>query len=147
MKQEISAGAVICKQTRASWDVLLIRDMKGMLTFPKGFMEEGEDVKQTAMREAAEETGITDIIYQANLPEVSYFYTRNGQSIRKVVHYVLFFSENEHTLIPQIEEGITEILWIPIEKAIEVIGYEKSNTPVLIAAHTYLKQMKESTRL
>ena len=147
MKNEVSAGAIICKQTRSSWEVLLIRDMKGILTFPKGFMEKGEDIKQTAIREAAEETGITDLMYQAELPDVSYFYTRNGQSIQKLVHYLLFLSENEHTLAPQVEEGITEILWMPIEKALEVIGYTKSNTPVLIAAHTYLQHMKESTHI
>lgn len=140
MKQEISAGAVICKKTRSSWDVLLIRDMNGILTFPKGCMEEGEDSIQTAMREAGEETGITGLIYQSQLPDISYFYTRNGGSIRKLVHYVLFLSEHPKALTPQTEEGISEILWMPIEKALEIIGYEKSNRPVLMAAYAYLQK-------
>lgn len=143
MKQELSAGAVICKKIRSTWNVLLIRDMKGMLTFPKGLIEKGEQSVETAKREAAEETGCTELIYVTHLPDVLYFYTRNGQSIKKVVEYFLFFTTNHMPLVPQTEEGITEIVWMPIEQALACIGYEKSNKPVVIAAQGYLKKLKE----
>ena len=147
MKQEQSAGAVIIRNLSNTWEVLLIRDMKGILTFPKGFMEIGEDAKHTAKREATEETGITNITLVSDLPSVSYFYTRNGQSIRKHVQYFLFISNKEEQLTPQIEEGITEILWMPIDKALELIGYEKSNKPVLVAANTYITHTLKETRI
>jgi|GEM_PF-480179 len=147
MKQEQSAGAVIIRNVSKTWDVLLIRDMKGILTFPKGFMEVGEDAKQTAKREATEETGITNITLVSDLPSVSYFYTRNGESIKKQVQYFLFVSNKDEQLTPQIEEGITEILWIPINKALELIGYEKSNKPVLQAADIYIKTTLKDTHI
>ena len=147
MKQEQSAGAVIIRYLSNAWNVLLIRDMKGTLTFPKGFMEAGEDANQTAKREANEETGITNITLLSELPSVSYFYTRNGESIKKQVQYFLFMSNTDEQLTPQIEEGITEILWMPIDKALELIGYEKSNKPVLIAANTYITHTLKETRI
>jgi len=147
MKQELSAGAIICKKVKSVWNVLLIRDMKGLLTFPKGLMEPGEDKKQTAIREAAEETGIIDLQYVTELPDVSYFYTRNGKSIKKLVHYFLFLSTNDLPLTPQREEGITELIWMSMEKAISCIGYGKSNTPVLIAASTYITKHLEKPNL
>ncbi|MFZ2025040.1 MAG: NUDIX domain-containing protein [Microgenomates group bacterium] len=140
MKQEQSAGAVIIRNLSNTWEVLLIRDMKGILTFPKGFMELGEEAKQTAKREATEETGITNITLLSDLPKVSYFYTRDGQSIKKQVQYFLFLSDKEEHLTPQIEEGITEIVWMHMDKALALIGYEKSNKPVLTAANTYITE-------
>ena len=147
MKQEQSAGAVIIRNLSNIWEVLLIRDMKGILTFPKGFMEMGEDAKQTAKREATEETGITNITLLAELPSVSYFYTRNGQSIKKLVQYFLFISNKDEQLTPQIEEGITEIVWMHMDKALALIGYEKSNKPVLTAANTYITHTLKETRI
>jgi len=147
MKQEISAGAVIIRNKAGIWEVLLIRDMKGTLTFPKGFIEDGENIKETAVREAQEETGISGLRYLADLPDVSYFYTRDGQSIRKQVHYQLFVSEKDVALTPQTEEGITEILWMPMEQAIACIGYEKSNQPILLAAHAYILQHKKEQHI
>ena len=145
MKQEQSAGAVIIRNLFHTWEVLLIRDMKGILTFPKGFMELGENAKQTAKREATEETGITNITLLSELPSVSYFYTRDGQSIKKQVQYFLFISNKDEQLTPQIEEGITEIVWMQMDKALELIGYDKSNKPVLIATKTYITEtLKES---
>jgi len=147
MKQELSAGAVIVKNTAKVWEVLLIRDMKGILTFPKGLIEAGEQAKETAMREAREETGITDLKYLADLPDVTYFYTRDGVSIQKKVQYFLFVSGSEGKLIPQTDEGITEIVWTPIEKALVCVGYEKSNKPVLAAANVYIQQTQKETRI
>ncbi len=147
MQQEQSSGAVIIKNLSNTWEVLLIRDMKGILTFPKGFMEIGENATQTAKREATEETGITNITLLSELPSVSYFYTRDGQSIRKQIQYFLFISDKEEQLTPQEEEGITEIVWMPIDKALALIGYEKSNKPVLEAANTYIKETLNETRI
>ena len=39
---EISAGAVIVKEIHVEWNILLIQDMKHVLTFPKGMIEKNE---------------------------------------------------------------------------------------------------------
>ncbi|MFH0749553.1 MAG: NUDIX domain-containing protein [Candidatus Gottesmanbacteria bacterium] len=131
MKIEHSSGAVIVKKLNRSWHVLCIRDMNGNLTFPKGLMEKNETAKETAIREAQEETGISNLTYAASLPDVSYFYVKNGESINKIVQYQLFTYAGSETLTPQKEEGITELVWIPLEHVSALIGYPSSNQPLL----------------
>lgn len=128
---EVSSGAVIVKKRNNTWDILLIRDLKGMLTFPKGFVEKKESIIQAARREAHEETGITALRYKATLPPISYIYTRDGKSIHKTVYYALFSYTGHQQLVPQIDEGISEIRWVSISKACASIGYPKSNIPII----------------
>jgi 8-oxo-dGTP pyrophosphatase MutT (NUDIX family) len=105
--------------------------MKGMLTFPKGFVENKESIIRAARREAKEETGITTLRYCATLPPISYIYTREGKAIHKTVYYALFSYTGRQKLVPQIEEGISEIRWTPLIKARDIIGYPKSNIPII----------------
>lgn len=140
MQQEHSAGVVILTKKNACWHVLFIRDMKGMLTFPKGLIEEGEKPQETAVREAREETGITNLTLHTELPSVSYFYTRHGVSIKKSVRYFLCTTDNPGVLSPQQEEGISEVLWVALENADTVVGYNASNGPVLHAATDWVRQ-------
>lgn len=135
---EVSSGAVIVRKKAKIWHVLLIRDMKGMLTFPKGFVEKKESIIQAARREAHEETGITALRYKATLPPISYIYTRDGKSIHKTVYYALFSYTGNRQLVPQIEEGISEIQWMSISKACANIGYPKSNIPIIDAVMNLL---------
>lgn len=128
---EVSSGAVIVRKNKKLWEVLLIRDMKEMLTFPKGFVEKNESIIDAARREAKEETGITGLRYKATLPPISYIYTRNGMAVHKTVYYALFSYTGNQRLIPQIKEGISKIQWIPILKACDIIGYPKSNKRII----------------
>jgi 8-oxo-dGTP pyrophosphatase MutT (NUDIX family) len=138
MKKEQSSGAVIFKKVKSGWSVLLIRDRNDMLTFPKGKIEKGESITDTARREAQEETGITNLQFEMELPTVTYIYTRDTQTYDKTVQYTLFFYRGNDTLHPQKEEGIKEVLWVPIEKAPTLLGYPKSNKPILETAIHHL---------
>lgn len=68
--QEFSAGGVLLKGNQ----VLLIKSPSGVWTFPKGMVEEGEDLKDTAIREVQEETGVKGEVLQ-KIGEIEYFYT------------------------------------------------------------------------
>ena len=135
---EVSAGAVIVKKIRDVWNVLLIHDMKHMRTFPKGMIEKNETALEAAVREAHEETGITDIHYQAPLGDVQYIYTRDAATIHKIVHYFLFTYDGFDQLKPQTEEGISDLVWVSFEEALKHIGYPSSNKPILIQAQQKL---------
>ena len=56
--KEISAGGVVYKRIDGRIDIQLIQDRYGKISLPKGKMEPGETVEQTALREILEETGI-----------------------------------------------------------------------------------------
>lgn len=61
----------------------------GVMALPKGTPEEGEDDRQTALREVAEETGLRCDI-RDDLGEIAYeFRGRGGVLIRKSVRFYL----------------------------------------------------------
>jgi 8-oxo-dGTP pyrophosphatase MutT (NUDIX family) len=69
--------------------VFLIQQKSGRWGLPKGRMEAGESVLQTAIRELQEETGLTEPVLLADTPRTtSYTYTtRKGTTCNKSVHF------------------------------------------------------------
>lgn len=87
--KEISAGGVVYRRVDGRIEIQLIRDRFGKITLPKGKMEPGETVEQTALREIEEETGIRGRI-AAPIDRVTYSYTgRHNETVDKEVHYYL----------------------------------------------------------
>ncbi|MBI2404905.1 NUDIX domain-containing protein [Candidatus Gottesmanbacteria bacterium] len=130
MKRELSAGGVIVRKKGREWHVLLVRDMNGNWTFPKGLVEKGEDTLTCAKREIAEEVGMTNITLLKSLTPIRYLYQRNGL-ISKTVQYFLFTFDGNEVPTAQTEEGISEVQWRPFNEAIKTIGYSKTNKKLL----------------
>lgn len=63
--------------------VLLVRYRSGAWAFPKGHVEPGETLEQTAVREVQEETGVTATVW-APLPETHY---TNDRGEARVIHW------------------------------------------------------------
>ena len=140
MKQEISAGGIVVRKKDKTWDVLLIKDMNDQWTFPKGLVEKGEEVLVAAKREMYEEVGISDVSFIKELTSIRYMYQRNGL-ISKTVHYFLFLSDGKEPLKGQKEEGISEVDWVPLDEAITIVGYPKTNKKLLEETQEILKKM------
>ena len=139
MTTEVSAGGVVVRKRRKSWQVLLMKDMKGNWTFPKGIIEKDEAPELAAKREVFEEVGIASIKLLKELRPVHYMYKR-GDFISKTVHYFLFQSLKNEALKPLKEEGVREAKWVDLRKAIGIIGYQKTNKPVLEEAYGSLSR-------
>ena len=131
MIKEHSAGGIILKQCKNTWCVLVIKDMNGNWTFPKGIIDPGENDQDAAQREIKEEVGLTKLSSPVPLEKISYWYVRNGERIHKTVSYFLFILETEEKPVPQQEEGISDVQWMNKEEAIKHIGYQKTNIPLL----------------
>jgi 8-oxo-dGTP pyrophosphatase MutT (NUDIX family) len=88
--KEISGGGVVYrKSSEGGLEIQLIEDRFGQVTLPKGRMEPGESIEQTALREIREETGITGHIIEP-LAEIRYQYDSIDRgTVDKVVHYFL----------------------------------------------------------
>lgn len=138
MNKEISAGGIIVCLWHGELYVLLMKDMKGNWTFPKGKIEEGEDLQQTAIREIEEEVGVKNLTLVSELTPAMYWYFREC-AIRKTVHYFLFRSKSLQKVRVQSEEGISEAKWTPWETASAIIGYPKTNLHLLREAAEKLK--------
>ncbi|MEF3304612.1 NUDIX hydrolase [Paenibacillus sp. GYB003] len=112
--KEISAGGVVYRHREGVTEIQLIQDRYGKMTLPKGKMEPGETIPETALREIREETGIDGRIV-AELERIEYQYSHEKRgTIDKEVHYFLVEATGG-SLQAQIEE-IRGVAWFePLE--------------------------------
>lgn len=130
MKTETSAGGVVVAKRGGGWVVLLMQDMNGSWTFPKGKIEKREEAPYTAAREVKEEVGVRDLTLVLPLKTVTYFF-RRGALVRKNVFYFLFQATKVTTPRVLKKEGIKAASWVTFAKAKAMIGYPKTNIAVL----------------
>lgn len=97
MKREFSAGGIVLRgvytersrsaQDKSSWEVLLTQHSQNKhWSFPKGLIDPGQTIEETALREVKEEGGVKAEILE-KLGYSKYIYTFNGEKIFKVVTY------------------------------------------------------------
>ncbi|XEC96803.1 NUDIX hydrolase [Paenibacillus tarimensis] len=113
--KEISAGGVVYRRVDDKLEIQLIQDRYGKISLPKGKMERGETVEQTALREIAEETGIEGRIIKP-IDQIKYQYQHETKGIiDKEVHYYLVEATGG-ILQAQVEE-IRGVEWFSPEEA------------------------------
>lgn len=77
---------------------------------PKGKIEKGESIESTALREVEEECGISNISIDKKLLTTYHIYDQNGLYLKET-HWFLMHSNYKKELIPQLEEGITQVVF------------------------------------
>jgi ADP-ribose pyrophosphatase YjhB (NUDIX family) len=77
---------------------------------PKGCIENGESIETAAIREVEEECGIFNLKLIKPLTTTYHIYNRNGITLKET-HWFLMTSDYNKELVPQIEEGITEVIF------------------------------------
>ncbi|HSZ32144.1 MAG TPA: NUDIX domain-containing protein [Puia sp.] len=85
---------------------------RGKWDLPKGKLDRGETLEQCAIREVEEETGVRQLQLIRFLLITEHEYVERGKKILKETHWWLMKTKGFQTLIPQMEEDITEIRWI-----------------------------------
>ena len=112
---------------------LLIRDPYGRWGLPKGHLEDGESAEEAAAREVREETGLDEVVLGPALGTIDWYFSLRGEVIHKFCDYFLMTS-NEGVPDPEVKEGITECVWLPVEKAIQTVAYDNARQVVRKAA-------------
>lgn len=134
-KLEKSAGAVVFRKEDNKIWYLLLQHKAGHWGFPKGIIEKGESLQETAAREIKEETGLNELKFLAEFKETEkYFYKLKGRGIFKIVTYLL--AETKQREVGLSFEHIA-YQWLPYEKAEDVLSF-KNAKEILKKAHYLL---------
>ena len=97
---------------------------------PKGGIEKKENIRDAALREVNEETGVEDIEIIKPLPMTYHFFKRNGVFKLKKTFWYLMKTEFDGKFKPQLNEGITKVEWKLEEELNEIFknSYENIKT-------------------
>ena len=122
--KEKSYGVVVV--LRKEWDkdkFLIIQHLEGHWGFPKGHSNEGENARESALRELGEETGIhhIELVGGQSFSE-SYNFEKNGEKHSKTVEYFVAFTINDEVKIQDSE--IRNYKWVTYDEAVKTFTFE-----------------------
>ncbi len=89
----------------------------GLWDIPKGKIEKKETPEIAAIREIQEECGITgELIIRKKIIDTYHTYKFKNKSVLKKTHWYYLDYFGDKSTKPQLEEGITEIQWLPLNR-------------------------------
>jgi 8-oxo-dGTP pyrophosphatase MutT (NUDIX family) len=108
---EAGGGVVVNERNQ-----ILMIHRRGHWDLPKGKLESGEKLKEAAIREVIEETGIDSVKIIGKKITKTYhsFVNRKGVRCIKLSHWYLMSGKHQ-VLKPQTEEDIDECRWMTLE--------------------------------
>jgi len=138
MPIEKSAGAIVFRRKEGKIYYLLLHYELGHWGFPKGHIEKGETIEDTAQREIREETGIKGVKFIEGFREwIKYFYKSKNGNVMKIVTYLLAGTKTKKVKLSYEHK---DYAWLPYEKALERLTF-KNSKQILKKAHQYLTNL------
>jgi len=128
MPNEKSCGIIIFRKGRGKGarKYLLLHYEEGHWGFPKGHVEKNESEHETAIREALEETGLSDLDFVTGFREhIEYFYKREGQTMHKEVFFFLARTSQPEKDVKLSSEHVG-FKWLSYEKALDTLTYDNA---------------------
>jgi len=125
---ETSAGGLVLDRSgpQASGALIGRLDRRGRLlwSLPKGHVEAGETEEDTAVREVAEETGISGRVI-GKLGTIDFWFIADGRRVHKTVHHFLLLARDpEHGLDLSDEDvEVSEVAWVPLVEVAARLAY------------------------
>jgi len=131
MKPEISSGILIFKEKDGKREYLLLhypslKKDQSYWDFPKGHLEEKETIKEAAIREVREETGIEIenlILIDGFKKEIKYYFKKDNKLVFKIVYYFLAKTLKEEVEISSEHLGYS---WASPQEAKKLIKFSSS---------------------
>ncbi|NLK43304.1 MAG: NUDIX hydrolase [Tissierellia bacterium] len=120
MIEEVSAGGVVI----FSNTILLLKKFNGDWVLPKGRIEKNESIKEAALREVLEESGVrAEILNYIGMVHYKFKNLKDNKMVYKTVHWYLM-KANSMDCVPQKKEGFVDALFVHIDKAEDLVRYE-----------------------
>ncbi len=124
---ETSAGGVVVDvhEGRARIAIIARRNRSGRIEWclPKGHVEPGETLQQTAEREVAEETGILGRVL-VTLGTVEYWFSTPQHRIHKMVHHYLLEATGGHlTIDGDPDQEAIDAVWCHLDEVHQTLTF------------------------
>ena len=150
----VSAGAVIFREPAAAdagrsgaagsaargageREYLLLFYPSGHWDFVKGKVEAGESLRETAVREAREETGIADLEFVDGFEEsIRYRFRSEGRTIRK---RVVFYLARTGTRDVELSDEHVAYDWLPFDDSLAKATFDNAKSILLRAERLLLR--------
>jgi 8-oxo-dGTP pyrophosphatase MutT (NUDIX family) len=139
MKEIIAAGGLVFNE---DGDLLMIF-RRGRWDLPKGKLDDDEQIKDCAVREVKEETGLRKLHVKRFLGITyhKYFDTHINEEVIKETHWFEMIAKGDQKLTPQTEEDIERIEWVDQKNIPEKLQQTYPNIAEII------EKMKETPNL
>lgn len=113
MKVIIAGGGLLLNENNE----LLMIFRRGFWDLPKGKLDDGETIEACALREVEEETGVGNLVSGGllGITRHQYFDPYIKEEVIKETHWYSMNVKGSPALIPQTEEDITDIRWVPLQ--------------------------------
>lgn len=120
---------------------LLFIFRRGSWDLPKGKVDPGETIEACALREVEEETGVKNLtlVDFVGITQHQYFDPYLQEEVIKESHWYTMTVKGVPALIPQTEEDITDIKWVPLSQVNELIADAYASIKEIIGLF-FLKQ-------
>jgi len=102
-----AAGGLVINEK----DEMLFIFRNGKWDLPKGKIDAGEDEETAALREVNEECGLIGHTIESKILNTYHTYPFDSKLAIKTTAWFLMRVKNTQNLKPQLEEGITEVVW------------------------------------
>ena len=117
-----SAGAVLYTVIDGERRYVLVREKNGSSGMPKGHVEAGETLAETALREIHEETGVTATLHAAE-PVTVDEYPIAGGDVKRVSWFVAHYADQ--TPVAD-RTQVLGVLVLPVEAALKTLTYNST---------------------
>jgi ADP-ribose pyrophosphatase YjhB (NUDIX family) len=103
---------------------------------PKGRIEEGEAIEETAIREVEEECGAEELKLVKPLLITHHLFYMDAIWQLKITHWFLMESDFQKNLKPQLEEGITKVEFKNTKEVEEAVKNTYANIKLVLEAYS-----------
>ncbi len=142
MIEATSCGGVVIFRGKI---LLLYKSYKGKYdgwVLPKGTVEEGEEFKDTALREVMEESGAKGTIMKY-VGKSEYTFAVTDDVVSKEVHWYLMMADSYYSK-PQREEYFVDSGFYKYHEAYHLLKYSNERQILEKAYHEYLEMKKSN---
>ena len=133
---EAAGGVVVNSKREILW---ILRN--GKWDLPKGKVESGEKVQDAAVREVEEECAVRGINRGALLGVTYHTYSYKSEAILKKTYWYAMTCSLKQVLKPQLDEGITEVVWADKTKHLSCVSNTYNSIVELLKQEKVLRYL------